>query len=232
MLFRSDDYVFFPVAAIQGRVAGVEINPRPGGLALDFIPDGDRFGFNLGPVARVRFDRHDQIKDPVVKLLGKRKRGVEVGVTGGVSAYGLLNPYDSLTATLDLRWDVAGAHNGLVIAPAMTYLTPVSKGAAVVLSVSAEHVDNDYADYYFSVTPAGSAASGLPVYNAGKGWKNMGVSLLGSVDLDGDLANGGLALYAGVQYQRELGDAKRSPVVAIRGDANQWTGAIGIGYTF
>ena len=30
----SDDYVFFPVAAIQGRVAGVEINPRPGGLAL------------------------------------------------------------------------------------------------------------------------------------------------------------------------------------------------------
>jgi len=29
-----------------------------------------------------------------------------------------------------------------------------------------------------------------------------------------------------------LGDPKRSPVTSIRGSANQWFGAVGIGYTF
>ena len=232
----SDDYTFFPLPAIQGSFGGVDINPRPGGVAFDVIPqsDGSRFDFVLGPVARVRFDRNSRIKDPVVALLGKRDVAIEVGATGGIQYQQLLNPYDSITATVDVRWDVANAHDGMVIAPSLSYLTPVSRGAAVLLSVSAEHVDNDYADYYFTVTPAGSVATGgaLPTYTAGKGWKNVGALLFGTVDLDGDLTNGGFALFAAGSYSRLLEDAKRSPVTSIRGDADQWTGGVGIGYTF
>lgn len=230
----SNDYVIFPAAAIQGKLFGVEISPRPAGFALDFIhdPEDPKVGFSLGPVVRARFDRTGNLKDPVVKTLGKRNTAIEVGVNAGVTAYKLLSDYDSLTLSSDIRWDVAGAHKGRVIQPSLTYVTPVSRGAAVVLSATAENVDNNYADYYFTIRPADTLASGLPTYKAAGGWKNVGLNLLSAIDLDGNLLNGGFALYAGGGYSRLLEDAKRSPVTSIRGDPNQWFAAIGIGYTF
>ena len=50
----SDDYVAFPAPIVQGKVAGIGIQPRPAGLALDFVPSS---GLSLGPVARVRANR-------------------------------------------------------------------------------------------------------------------------------------------------------------------------------
>lgn len=230
----SDDYVIFPAAGVQGKLFGIEISPRPAGIALDLIPDAEdpKFGFSLGPVVRARFDRTSNLKDPVIKALGKRDTAIEVGANAGFTAYKLLNAYDSLTISSDIRWDIAGAHKGRVIQPTITYLTPVSRGAAVGLSATAENVDDDYADYYFTITPADTLASGLPGFTATGGWKNFGLNLLGVYDLDANLLNGGFALYAGGGYSRLLEDAKRSPVTSIRGDADQWFGAIGIGYTF
>jgi len=46
------------------------------------------------------------------------------------------------------------------------------------------------------------------------------------------VTNGGLALIALGGYSRMLGDAKRTPFTSIRGDADQWMGAVGVGYTF
>lgn len=230
----SDDYIAIPFGALQGEIGGIAINPRVNGLALDVIPDADdaRIGFAIGPVARVRFDRNSRIKDVAVAALGKRDIAIEVGATAGITGYRLLNDYDALTASVDVLFDVAGAHRGRVIAPMLSYLTPLSQGAAVVLSVSAEHVDDDYADYYYSVTAPQAIASGLPAFQAESGWKTASLNLLGTYDLDGDLTNGGFALFAAGSYSRMLEDAKRSPVTSIAGSANQWIGAIGIGYTF
>ena len=49
--------------------------------------------------------------------------------------------------------------------------------------------DGDYADTYFTVSPAGSVASGLPAFQARSGWKNVGINALVGVDFDGDLTN-------------------------------------------
>ena len=96
------------------------------------------------------------------------------------------------------------------------------------LSVSAKHIDDDFADYYYSV-PAGGP---LPEFQAEGGFESAGVNLLGVFDLDGDVTNSGLALIALGGYSRMLGDAKRTPFTSIRGDADQWMGAVGVGYTF
>jgi len=149
-----------------------------------------------------------------------------------VTVYDLLTGYDSVTLSADARWDVAGAHKGMIWGPSLSYFTPVSKGAAINLAVSAEHMDRDFADYYFTVTPAGSAVSGLPAYQAGSGWKNMGVNLLAGIDFDGDLTNGGLAGFVTGGYTRMLGDAKRTPLTSIRGDKNQWLVGAGLAFTF
>lgn len=229
----SDDYEAFPLPLVQGSIAGIDIQPRPAGAALDFIPDGEgKVSINFGPVARVRTGRTGDIADPVVAAAGELDTAIEVGPGGGIAVSGVLNPYDSITANLDLRWDIAGAHEGMTITPAITYFTPLSRGAAVTLSLSAEHGDEDFNSYYFSVTPGQALASGLPTYDADAGFNRVGATLIGGVDLDGDLTNGGLALFAVGGYSRIIGDAKDSPFVALRGDADQWLVGAGVGYTF
>ncbi|MCT2559854.1 MipA/OmpV family protein [Tsuneonella sp. YG55] len=229
----SDDYVFFPAPLIQGRVAGIGLQPRPAGIALDLVPDPDAgIGLTLGPVARLRSNRNRQIKDPVVAAAGKLKKAIEVGGHAGVSVPRVLNPYDSLSFGVDALWDVNGAHGGMTVTPSVTYFTPLSRGAAASLSLSAERGDGDFMRYYYSVTPAQSAASGLPQFAAGSGWTKAGATVLLGIDFDGDLANGGLAAVLVGGHSRMLGDAKDSPYTAIRGSTGQWFAAAGIGYTF
>lgn len=229
----SDDYEAFPLPLIQGSLGGIGIQPRPAGVALDLVPDGDgNVAFTLGPVLRVRTGRTGDIEDPVVAAAGKLDTAIEVGPTAGVSVSGVLNPYDSLSFNVDARWDIAGAHDGRTISPGISYFTPVSRGAAVSLGLSAEHADDDFNDYYFSVTPTQALASGLPTYNAGGGFNKLGATLLGGFDLDGDLANGGLAIFAIGGYSRMIGDAADSPFVALRGSRDQWLVGAGVGYTF
>ncbi len=229
----SDDYVVFPLPIVQGSFKGVDINPRAGGLALDFIPDA-RTGpsIDLGIAGRLRADRASNIEDEVVASLGKLDRAIELGPTAGISIPGLLNPYDSLSFAVDATWDVAGAHNGMAVSPSVTYFTPVSRGMAVSLSLGTEYADDDFMEYYFAIGPADSAISGLPEFEADSGFTKASATLLTVIDLDGDLTNGGFGLVLVGGYSRMLGDAKRSPFTSIRGDADQWVAAAGIGYTF
>lgn len=231
----SDDMAFFPAPLAQGSVGGFDFGARGPGLYVDLVRDGhndSNVKFIAGPLVRVRLDRNGGIKDPVVKLLGKRDIAVEVGATAGVSFGKVLSPYDNLTLSGDIQWDVAGAHDGRLISPAVSYSTPLAKAIFTNLTVSAVHVDDNYAATYFSVDPAGSVASGLPVFNADGGWKSYGASLLAGADLSGDITDGGWGIYGLLSYNRLTGDAKRSPITSIRGDADQWLFAAGISYTF
>ncbi|NCP12555.1 MAG: MipA/OmpV family protein [Sphingomonadales bacterium] len=230
----ADEYEIFPAPLIRGKLGGVEISPRPGGLALDLIPDAEdpKIGFSFGPVIRYRANRTGKIKDPQVAALGELDAAVEIGANAGVTVYKLLSDYDALTLSSDLRYDIAGAHKGQVIAPGISYFTPVSRGAAVVLSFSGEFVDDKYADYYFSVSPAGALASGLPVFQAKGGLKSYGPTLLGAYDFDGNLLNGGLSAFALAGYSRLAGDARRTPLTSQVGDASQWIVGGGLAYSF
>jgi len=233
----SDDYVFSPLPIVQGSYKGIDINPRGAGLAVDFIadPQGGGVGFDLGVVARLRSDRASSIEDEVVESLGELDRAVEVGPTAGISLTRVLNPYDSLTFSGDVTWDVAGAHEGMVITPSVSYFTPLSRAMAASLSLGAEYGDEKFHDYYFRVTPAQSVATGgaLPVFDPGEGgFTRAGATLLLALDLNGNLADGGWGLVAVGGYSRVLGDAKDSPFTSLRGSADQFLGALGIGYTF
>lgn len=230
----SDDYAVFPAPLIQGKVGGIGITPRPAGLALDLIDDpaDSKVNFAFGPSFRLRNDRATQIKDDVVKLAGKLDRAFEVGVSAGVSKPALLNPYDSLTLSVDTRWDVAGAHDGMVVEPAVMYFTPLNRGMAASLSFGAQFADDNFNDYYYSVDTAQSATSGLATYQADGGLNSVGTNLLLAVDFDGNLQNGGFSAVVIGGYSRLFGDAKNTPYTSVRGSADQFLGAVGIGYTF
>ncbi|GAA4643007.1 MipA/OmpV family protein [Pontixanthobacter gangjinensis] len=229
----SDDYVLSPLPVIQGSVGGIDVQPRPAGFALNFIEGTDDGpNINFGPVIRMRSDRANRIKDPVVKAAGELDRAVELGVSTGISFPKLLNPFDSLSFGADVRKDIAGAHGGLVIDPSITYSTPINRGLFTSLTLGTEYASDDFAEYYFAVTPAQSVASGLPVYNAEGGFTKASVTTLVGVDFDGNALNGGLNAIVLGGYSRLMGDAKDNPYTAIRGTADQFFLAIGVGYTF
>lgn len=229
----SDDYTISPLPLVQGSIGGVGVSPRAGGFALDLVPNsigGARIV--AGPAIRVRLNRTGDTHDDVVNLLPERDIAVELGVSGGVSFPAVLNPYDRLTVSTDVSWDIAGAHGGNVVTPVVSYVTPLSEGIAALLAISGEYVSNDFMDYYYSVTPADAAVSGLPQFDADAGFRNVGAQLLVGFDLNGDLRDGGLALFAMGGYSRMLGDAAATPLTSLRGSKDQWLLGAGLAYTF
>ena len=231
----SNDYEFSPIPAVQGSIGGVSISPRGPGLAFTIGTDNeDGPRFSGGLVAKINRDRVSRIKDPVVEQYGTLRTGIEVGPTVGVTFPKLLNPFDSFSLTLDSVWDVNGASKGMALTPAATYFTPLSRGMAASLALSATRIDNNYADYYYSVPTLNTLAPAdtLPAFKARGGWEKAGVNLLYVYDFDGNLLNGGWSAIALGGYSHLLGDAKRTPFTSIRGSSDQWMAGLGIGYTF
>jgi outer membrane scaffolding protein for murein synthesis (MipA/OmpV family) len=235
----SDDYRVLPVPQLRGKVADRSFWTRGPSLYFDALPDTDSEGWDveLGPVVGARFDRSSRkaINDAQVEALGKRDVAVEVGGFVGFGKTGVItSAYDNLSARVAVTKDVAGAHDSIIVTPQIEYFTPLSTKSFVGLGLSADYVGKKFGRYYFDVTPAGSAASGLPVYSrAGDkaGFRRMTASLAGGYSLSGDLRRG-WALFGVVAYSRMLGRYADSPIVADAGSPNQWIGALGVGYTF
>lgn len=235
----SDDYRVLPFPQARGKVHDFAFWTRGPSLYIDAIPnlDSAALDLQLGPVATVRMDRSSlkSIKDNQVRALGERDTAVEVGGFVGIGKTGVItSAYDNLSARVSVTKDVAGAHRGMVVTPAVEYFTPLSVRSFVGLGVSADWVSKRYGAYYFDVDPAGALASGLPTYGrAGDkgGLKRIGANLTGGYSLSGDLRRGWV-LAGVVGYNRMLGRYGDSPVIDVAGSKNQWVGAIGIGYTF
>lgn len=229
----SDDYRVFPLPVVQGEVAGIGISPNGPGFALDLIPGrGVNSDYSFGPTVRLRNDRANNIGDPIVALAGELDNAVEVGVKAGTTIRQFGNLLDSVTLSLAASADVAGAHDGILIEPSISYFTPVDFGTVVSFSLNASVVDDNYADYYYSVSAAQSAASGLPEFSADGGLQSVGGSVFIAYDLDRNALNGGLSAVFIGSYSRLLGDAAETPYTAVRGDPNQLFAGVALGYTF
>ena len=80
---------------------------------------------------------------------------------------------------------------------------------------------------YFSVTPAQSGGSGLPVYDAKGGVRSYGAGAQVRY-----LWNRQWGTHVFVEYERLAGDAKNSPIVTMRGTPDQFTFGFGVTYAF
>jgi outer membrane scaffolding protein for murein synthesis (MipA/OmpV family) len=233
----SDNYIVFPLPLIVGRVGGVGIRPNGAGLTFDLLSPKPSFGprkarLALGPAFRLRNDRNAQIEDGVVEAAGKLDLALEAGLNAAISFPGVFKPRDSLTLGAQLRWDVLGAHEGMVIEPQVNYATPLGKAFLLQVQAGMEFVDDRFADYYFSVSPPQRAASGLPDFTAKGGLNRIGTVAILSCDLSGNALDGGWNLYGVGGYSRLLGDAADTPYTSLRGSANQFIAGLGVGYTF
>lgn len=233
----SNNYIVFPLPLIVGRVGGIGIRPNGAGLTFNVLSPKPSFGprktrVSFGPAFRLRNDRNVQIEDDVVAAAGPLDNALEVGLDAAVAFPGVFRPLDTLSIGAQVRRDVLGAHDGFVFEPQVSYVSPI--GRAVVLQVQSqlEFVDGSFADYYFSISPDQSLASGLPSYDADGGLNRIGALAILNYDVSGNALDGGWTIFGVGGYSRLLGDAADSPFVALRGNPNQFIAGLGLGYTF
>lgn len=230
----SDDHRYTPLPAANGTVWGMSFTVLGNRASLDLIPDPEGAGWNfqLGPVAVINFNRtnQDAIEDRRVRALGEIDTAVEVGGYVGIGKTGLIHDYDTLSASISYRHDVTRIHNTGIITPSINYTTPLSTKALVGFFASAEIVQDRYARTYFGVTPAGSIASGLPVFVPEGGQKDINFGGLFTYALTGNLTKG-LALVAGFNYRKLVNDFADSPIVSIAGSRHNWTVGAGLALT-
>ena len=232
----SNDYRITPAPAAIGTIKGYGFVLAGNQLSVDLVKTapGPVWDVQAGPIAQLNFTRSSSgsIDDLRVRALGKRGTAVELGGYVGLGKTGVLtSAYDTLSVTLGYRHDVSGVHDSGIWSPGITYVTPLSRKAAIGVFASADIVERGYARTYYSVSAAQSAASGLPVYTAHGGLKNWTLGVIGSYSLTGDLLHG-VKVVGGGTYGRIEGDIARSPLVAIAGARDQWLGTLGLAYTF
>jgi outer membrane scaffolding protein for murein synthesis (MipA/OmpV family) len=221
-----------------GRIGGVGISPNGPGLVLDFNAPKPAFAprkgpqLSFGPAFRFRNDRNNRIRDEVVARAGKLDAALEVGGNAAVAFPGVFKPFDQLSVGVQVRADVLGAHDGVIIEPQAVYRAPLGKAMVIQAQISAEFIDNNFADYYFTVSPAQALATGLPQYRADGGLNRVGTAAIVSYDLDRNPLNGGWSLTGIGGYSRLVGDGADTPFTSVRGDANQFILGTGIAYTF
>ncbi len=228
----ANEQKLIPGGFLRGNVGDISFTTRGLSFYVDVISAGSgNVDWDFGPIVGVRLNRTGDVKDSVVDKLPELDTAIEVGAFGGLSLRGLTNPYDSLSLRVDVVTDVGGAHKSTIISPNIDFSTPLSPTFFAGASIGVDFVGDGFADYYFSIDPAGAAVSGLPVYNADGGLKSWKLGLLLNQSLSGDLRRG-WSLFGTANYSRLVGDFADSPIVDDRGSANQWFGAVGVGYTF
>jgi outer membrane protein len=87
--------------------------------------------------------------------------------------------------------------------------------------------DRKYQRAYFGVTPAMSAASGLPAFDPDPGVRGIG----GATSLSYQFSpQWGIQAYG--RYERLVGDAGRSPLIRTYGSRDQFSAGLALSYTF
>jgi outer membrane scaffolding protein for murein synthesis (MipA/OmpV family) len=232
----ASDYQLLPVPGAIGQVSGIAFTAVGNRASADLLTVrlSDRWHAAMGPVAALGLNRThlSVVKDARIRALGKVGMAVELGGSVGLVGRGVVtSAYDRLSVSLAVRHDVAGGHEGTLVEPTITYLAPLSRKLLVLVVAQADRADDRYAATYFTVTPAQSAASGLPAFAARGGWKNATLGLAIDRSLTGDVTHG-LSLVAGGAWTRLMGDFADSPVTRLAGKRDQWMGGVGLAWTF
>jgi len=124
----------------------------------------------------------------------------------------------------DIRKEVAGGHGGLLLNGEAAWGSRWSKNASMILGARLTYMDETYANSYFGISTAASAASGKTAYSPTGGFRDAN----GFVQIIYDFNQ---AFYVATEFRATmlLDQASNSPITEV--DAFV-TGTVLIGYRF
>ena len=187
--------------------------------------------------------QHDDVErglDAEVIRRGKFRANLSLRLDNGrnasdsVQLAGLGDIEPTLRGQLSLRWafaplwqmslaangDLLGKQGGVTTGVGLSRTLPIDARQRLILSAAATLGNSRYMQTWYGVSPSQGAASGLPVYEAGAGWRDIGGSAIWRVDFNPDWAG-----FCGVSASRLLGPAAASPLAFERSGAT-WSAAL------
>lgn len=183
--------------------------------------------WEFGPIVSATLGRDKEVDSLRVARLVELDDAVNVGVFGARIWRDIGMEGGEFSLSANVLEDTNDVYDSWQASISAAYSAPVSDKWRIGGEVSASIVSDDYADTYFSVTSAGATASGLSVFKAEGGLKDISVSVNASYAMTKRWSINGFARYSQLQ-----GDASDSPIVDREGSANQSTFGLGIGYSF
>lgn len=213
----SDDYEARALPFLSAKYDEWLTISFPEGVKAAMVNEG---GFKAGLAAGIGFGR-DESDNRALAGLGDIDTSVELGAFAEYR----IGP---MVAGLDVRRDVAGAHDGTIAKLSARFMVPIG-GVRFGIGPQVTWADDNYTQAYFGVTPAQAATSalGYAPYEAGGGIKDYGLSAMAMIPIS---ENWTLTAMAGVSQL--TGDAADSPLVAGQGSETQVSGGVFIGYRF
>ncbi len=117
-----------------------------------------------------------------------------------------------------MRHGLKTGHRGTIVDASGTAMLFRWGPVSTSVSGQAAWIGNRYADAYFSVTPDQSLTSGLPVFDADAGLRDIGGSVNAYINV---LERWSINPY--VSYRRIFQDIAETPIISQFGDRNQFT---------
>jgi len=182
--------------------------------------------WQFGPALGFRFGRSD-VDDEVVARLPEVDGTLEGGL---MASWTYMNTGEipwRLRVGVMAMTDLGNTYEGLNSSVFGTFWLPLSPRVFVGLGGGVSYASADYNRTFYGVTDAGAAASGLPAFTPGSGLRQWYAWPAIVWQVSGPWFAG-----AGLFYQRIAGDPADSPIITERGDRNQLTGGVGIGYVW
>ena len=182
--------------------------------------------WQFGPSLGLRLGRSD-VEDPVVRRLPEVDTTIEGGAMVSWTRLNTTGVPWRLRVGVVALTDFGDTYSGLNTSFWSSLWVPLSPTVFVGLGGGFSWSSSSFNQAFFGVTPAGSAASRLPAYTPDSGVRQWYAWPSIVVRLSRHWFGG-----AGLFYQRLVGPAGDSPIVTQRGDRNQLTGGLGIGYVW
>lgn len=202
-------------------------------LTLNLV---DQKEWRSGLVLRSRSRRDDDVDDAIVSQMRPVASATELGV---FAAYHMPldsnQPLHKLVVSGDVMGNTNGVYDGASGNLRVSYYYPFQQrlaGKPLVGSIGLGmfFASSSFNEKYFGVTGSDVALYpnlGGQEYRPDGGLTSVKIPFSLTTQLDKNW----LLTLAG-RYERLLGDAKDSPVVDNRGDANQWAIGLGVAYRF
>lgn len=219
----SSDYE--PVPLIIGQIEALGVGFEIEGLDARLnVRPGSRVQF--GPAVTYRPGR-DGVSNDVVDRLATIDDAVEIGGFLRYQSTDLFDPADEFEFGAQVLADVTGTHDGLTVGVGAGYAIFVGRRWRLGLDTGVTWASDDYAETYFSVDSADAARSGLAIYEAEGGLKDVGAeATLGYAFTEH------WGVIGRFEYTRLVGDAADSPVVDREGSADQVFAGLALSYRF
>jgi len=214
----SDRYILAPFPTLYIRRAGTPrrfTSPRDG-ISLAIVNINQ---FRFGPTGRLVLPRNED-DDAALRGLGNVDWALEIGVF----AEYWVRPW--LRTRAEVRQGFGG-HDGIVSDVTADFVLPASPTLTLSAGPRLTLATAQALQPYFGVDTAQSVASGLPVYYPGGGIRSFG---FGAQARQQWFENWSTNLF--LEYDRLVGDAAHSPILARNGSANQMTIGLGVSYSF